>query len=604
MTAGTLRANNGGYFTNGGLGTGPITLQSGGTMDAAFSGGNSWDFLNPIDIPSGQIGNINTPNRFEMKGAVTGSGTLNMNIITGVTRADFRNNFTAFSGNLNFTGSGTMRLRINQSGSAFNGASFTDTNMNLGDSVGAEVVTNSGGNTLPIGALSGNSATAFLGGGSNGAATYSVGGLGTDTTFAGGIRGNARLTKAGSGTLTLTNSTILDYTGATNVDAGILKINGTKTGGGVTTVKIDTTLTGTGSIAGTTTVQNGGILAPGDGGVGNITLSNLTLDSGSILDVEFGSGNDTATVASGGTLTLASGATVAVNGFSTDGTYTIINTTGAVVSGAVATSLSAVGGSGSKIYTFSDTGTAIQMTISSSDPSNFWKVVTIATATLGGNGNIGGNVTIQSTGRHALAVAATPGAQVTRVISGTLNLDAGNILALTAAAPPAAGTYILATASSITGTPTTINYNGITGTVEVVGGNSLVLTAAGASGYSSWASLNGASENPNEDHDNDGVSNGVEYFIGGPNGNTAGFTPLPGVTTVAGVRSVTWTYGPGYTGTYGSGFSVQSSNTLAAGSWNIEASPGTVSINMDARTVTYTFPAGPLRSFARLVVTP
>ena len=70
------------------------------------------------------------------------------------------------------------------------------------------------------------------------------------------------------------------------------------------------------------------------------------------------------------------------------------------------------------------------------------------------------------------------------------------------------------------------------------------------------------------------------------------------------VRSVTWTYGEGYTGTYDTDFVVQTSTTLAAGSWNTETSPGTVSVNTEARTVTYTFPAGPVKNFVRLVVTP
>ena len=237
------------------------------------------------------------------------------------------------------------------------------------------------------------------------------------------------------------------------------------------------------------------------------------------------------------------------------------------------------------------------------DSSGALGAVTVANgATLSGSGNIGGSVTIQSGGHQAFSVAAAPGAQVTRTITGVLDLQGSNILDLNAAAPPAAGSYILATASSITGTPTTVNYNGITGTVAVVGGNSLVLTILGASGYSGWASLNGASPNADEDHDNDSVSNGVEYFIGGPNGNTTGFTPLPGVTTVGGVRSVTWTHAADYTGTYGTGYVVQSSTTLAAGSWTNETLGGTVVTS--GNNVTYTFPVGPVKNFVRLVVTP
>ena len=65
----------------------------------------------------------------------------------------------------------------------------------------------------------------------------------------------------------------------------------------------------------------------------------------------------------------------------------------------------------------------------------------------------------------------------------------------------------------------------------------------------------------NEDHDNDGVPNGIEYFLGG-NTNTTGFTALPGVSNTGGTLSVTWTKDAGYTGTYGTDFVVETSETL------------------------------------------
>ncbi|MCB1129613.1 MAG: autotransporter-associated beta strand repeat-containing protein [Verrucomicrobiae bacterium] len=130
-----------------------------------------------------------------------------------------------------------------------------------------------------------------------------------------------------------------------------------------------------------------------------------------------------------------------------------------------------------------------------------------------------------------------------------------------------------------------------------------VIQVGAASGFDSWADANGATgQTADQDHDNDGVDNGVEYFIGGPNGNTTGFTALPGVTTVGGVRSVTWTHAADYTGTYGPDFFVETSTTLAAGSWTTETVGGNVTI--DGNNVTYTFPAGPVKNFVRLVVTP
>ena len=102
------------------------------------------------------------------------------------------------------------------------------------------------------------------------------------------------------------------------------------------------------------------------------------------------------------------------------------------------------------------------------------------------------------------------------------------------------------------------------------------------------------------DHDGDGVSDGIEYFLGGPNGNTTGFTALPGISNTTGVLSVSWTMGPGYTGIYGTDFVVETSATLS-GSWTTEPLGGNIVITDGV--VTCTFPAAPdARRFARLKV--
>ena len=161
-------------------------------------------------------------------------------------------------------------------------------------------------------------------------------------------------------------------------------------------------------------------------------------------------------------------------------------------------------------------------------------------ATLAGNGNISGSVTIESNGHHALAVAASPGAQVTRVITGTLTLASGNILDLTASTPPTPGTYVLATASTIVNAPTTVNLSGVSGTVAVVGGNSLVLTVS-ASGFVNWITpFHVADASPTGDPDGDGVTNLVEYVL---NGNPGVADPgiLPSLTVTATDYEFTYT---------------------------------------------------------------
>jgi autotransporter-associated beta strand protein len=130
-------------------------------------------------------------------------------------------------------------------------------------------------------------------------------------------------------------------------------------------------------------------------------------------------------------------------------------------------------------------------------------------------------------------------------------------------------------------------------------GDKIALVAGTSSDFASWQAVNGATGGLDGDHDGDGVSDGIEYFLGGPNGNTTGFTPLPVVTDNAGTLSITWTMGSGYTGTYGTHFRVESSPTLA-NPWTQETLGENVTITGD--DVTYTFPAGTI-NFARLKVT-
>jgi hypothetical protein len=141
------------------------------------------------------------------------------------------------------------------------------------------------------------------------------------------------------------------------------------------------------------------------------------------------------------------------------------------------------------------------------------------------------------------------------------------------------------------------------GTV-VVGTNGSVsfITQGVASAYTDWAITNGVTgQAANLDHDSDGVSNGVEYFLAGPSTVSTGFTSLPGVSNSSGVNSTTWTKASTYTGVYGTDFWVETSTSLAAGSWTTETLG--VNVVITGNNVKYTFPSGPVKTFVRLKVT-
>jgi fibronectin type 3 domain-containing protein len=135
--------------------------------------------------------------------------------------------------------------------------------------------------------------------------------------------------------------------------------------------------------------------------------------------------------------------------------------------------------------------------------------------------------------------------------------------------------------------------------------SALVTKWIGASGsdFSAWQTANNTAGGLDEDHDGDGVANGVEFFIYGPVANS-GFTPLPGVVNTGGALSVTWTKAPSYGGTYGADFWVETSATLSP-PWTQETEGGNVTITVDevnGDEVKYSFPAG-TKNFARLRVT-
>jgi len=132
-----------------------------------------------------------------------------------------------------------------------------------------------------------------------------------------------------------------------------------------------------------------------------------------------------------------------------------------------------------------------------------------------------------------VAVAATPGAQDTRLIAGVLALNGTNVLDLTAAVAPAPGAYTLITAAGgITGSVGATNLVGVTGTVGV-SGNSLILTVGAASGFSSWISGFPVSDSSaGGDPDNDGMKSLLEYVLdGNPSQSDTGILPEGGLSS-------------------------------------------------------------------------
>jgi hypothetical protein len=108
-----------------------------------------------------------------------------------------------------------------------------------------------------------------------------------------------------------------------------------------------------------------------------------------------------------------------------------------------------------------------------------------------------------------------------------------------------------------------------------------------ADDYAAWATANGATT-AELDHDNDGVENGVEYFMGETGSS---FTAMNGLDAT---NTIIWPASATYEGTY----EVQTSPDLVT--WtNVSPKPVPSGGNLS-----YTLPTGEVKLFLRLLVTP
>jgi hypothetical protein len=107
-----------------------------------------------------------------------------------------------------------------------------------------------------------------------------------------------------------------------------------------------------------------------------------------------------------------------------------------------------------------------------------------------------------------------------------------------------------------------------------------------ANNFANWADTNAPGQTPGQDHDNDGVENGIEYFMGQTGSS---FTAMPGLDAT---NTVTWTKDPAYNGTW----QIQTSPDLST--WTgVTGTDTTTSISC-------LLPPGEDKKFVRLLVTP
>ncbi|NDZ15982.1 autotransporter outer membrane beta-barrel domain-containing protein [Variovorax sp. WS11] len=333
LSGGTLSSTNGMIY---GLGTHSANL-NGGTLRA---GSNAFAWAHNANVTA-TIGPANIG--FDSQ-AFNASTAQVLGGVGGITKTG--SGTWTLTGTNAYTGPTTVNAGSLRAGAAAGGQAFGNLSaVSLADAAGASVDLNNF--SQRIGSLAGGGAAG--GNVTLGSATLTTGGDNTSTSFGGAISGTGGLVKTGGGTQTLTGNS--SYTGATAVDAGRLRVNGSL-GNTAVAVAGGATLEGTGRIAGAVTINAGGTLGPGNS-PGAITLGSLTLNVGSLLAYEYGAPNVvggpvndlthvTGNLTLGGTLNVTDGGAFAAM----PGSYRVFNYGGTLIGNAASLALGSTPGYG------------------------------------------------------------------------------------------------------------------------------------------------------------------------------------------------------------------------------------------------------------------
>ncbi len=467
-------------------------------------------------------------------------------------------------------------------------------------------------------------------------------------TLSGIISGSGSLVKSGTNTLTLSGANT--YTGATTVNQGILSISNvnalqstsgitlggaspatlsTATAGITLTAPITTANTGVnstiafaiGAAAQGTLILNGAI-----GGNGNVTFTtpNVGASVGNVQAIHLGAtgtwaGNTTMTTANQNVATRVVNTSGQANVLPVATVLTLTGGTGAGSGRAVTLDLN---GQNQELAGLQNTlavdrdqrvtsSTAATLTINNSTDYAFGG--TIGSGADDGSGKITGAISLIKTGAAKFTLTGshdfTGSTTVNQGIlsqegpnafnqSSTVTIDPTAALDLNFTGTDTVDKLFIGTTQQAAGVYGALGSElPVIGIAQITGTGTLtVTTGPGGGGYATWALANAGGQTTQMDFDNDGTSNGVEYFMNA----AAGFTANPQLNAS---NSITWPNGGNIPASaYGTQFVIQTSSDLAT--WT-DVAIGDLAANTDgpAGSLTYTL-TGASPRFVRLKVTP
>ena len=331
----TVKMGNSGSEIVTSLGTGPVTINNGGTL--SFSPGSvttAFNIANSFILAGGQI-QSSGGNQHLLANSAVGAANINVTAPSSITPSTasgqdlFIDGVLTGSAALTVGGSGSGKVILTNNSNTYNGTltSSSAGNLQLAGTLpnstalaSADVILNSGANGLSFAspvtsatfgtlqgsgnfALQNNAATplavTLTVGGNNNASPLTYGGVISNS--ASGINGS--LVKIGTGTLIL--SGLSTYRGATTVNAGVLLVNNNSLTGSVTGLG-SVSVTGTATLGGNGVIQGGNNLAAGSVSLAANTFLDPGLTTGGFGTLRFGVQS---AAAFDTTLTLASNST-------------------------------------------------------------------------------------------------------------------------------------------------------------------------------------------------------------------------------------------------------------------------------------------------------